>query len=181
MKIVGYLLIVFAVADFGLSYAGINLTPFLPPEVGRFSPIAIGLLGGLIFVGLEMRQSQIIALSAQQQSRTELFTGIVNSLNESGDESLFEVLTKVTNNEPLSPAETRVSENYAFQLVWIFENDFIQYRNELIDENVWQAKLYSFRTAASLCHFRGAIDYLLQFMSSELTALVDLVPESECT
>ena len=140
----------------------------------------LGLLAGLIFVGLEMRQSQIIALSAQQQSRTELFTGIVNSLNESGDESLFEVLTKVTNNEPLSPAETKVSENYAFQLVWIFENVFIQYRNELIDENVWQAKLYSFRTAASRCHFRGAIDYLLQFMSSELTALVDLVPESEC-
>ena len=77
----------------------------------------LGLLAGLIFVGLEMRQSQIIALSAQQQSRTEMFTGIVNSLNESGDESLFEVLTKVTNNEPLSPAETKVSENYAFQSV----------------------------------------------------------------
>ena len=46
----------------------------------------LGLLAGLIFVGLEMRQSQIIALSAQQQSRTEMFTGIVNSLNESGDE-----------------------------------------------------------------------------------------------
>ena len=51
MKIVGYILIVFAVADFGLSYAGINLTPFLPPEVSRFSPIAIGLLGGLILKG----------------------------------------------------------------------------------------------------------------------------------
>ena len=30
----------------------------------------IGLLGGLIFVGLDMKQSQIIALAAQQQSRT---------------------------------------------------------------------------------------------------------------
>jgi hypothetical protein len=57
MKIVGYLLIVFAVADFGLSYAGINLTPFLPPEIGRFSPIAIGLLGGLILKGSETNQS----------------------------------------------------------------------------------------------------------------------------
>ena len=28
----------------------------------------LGLLAGLIFVGLEMRQSQTIALSAQQQS-----------------------------------------------------------------------------------------------------------------
>ena len=32
----------------------------------------IGLLGGLIFVGLEMRQSQTIALGAQQHARTEM-------------------------------------------------------------------------------------------------------------
>ena len=30
----------------------------------------VGLLGGQIFVGLEMRQSQIIALGAQQHART---------------------------------------------------------------------------------------------------------------
>ena len=39
----------------------------------------VGLLGGLIFVGLEMKQSQIIALAAQQQSRTENFINILNS------------------------------------------------------------------------------------------------------
>ena len=33
----------------------------------------IGLLGGLIFVGLEMQQNQRIALAAQQTSRVELF------------------------------------------------------------------------------------------------------------
>ena len=48
MKIIGGLLIVFAVADFGLSWMGINLTPFLPPEIARFSPIAIGLLGAAL-------------------------------------------------------------------------------------------------------------------------------------
>ena len=45
MRIIGGILIVFAVADFGLSWIGINLTPFLPSEIARFSPIAIGLLG----------------------------------------------------------------------------------------------------------------------------------------
>ena len=30
----------------------------------------VGVLGGLVFVGLEMQQSQKIALAAQQQSRT---------------------------------------------------------------------------------------------------------------
>ena len=49
-----------------------------------------GVLGGLIFVGLEMRQSQQIALAAQQQARTEIFTGIVNSVNESSEVSLYQ-------------------------------------------------------------------------------------------
>ena len=44
----------------------------------------VGLLGGLIFVGLEMQQNQRIALAAQQTSRVELFSNMVNSLTESG-------------------------------------------------------------------------------------------------
>ena len=55
----------------------------------------LGVLGGLVFVGLEMSQSQQIALAAQQQARTEIFTGIVNSVNESSDVSLYLILSKV--------------------------------------------------------------------------------------
>ena len=46
MQIIGSLLIIFAIADFGLSYMGYNLTPFLPDGISRFSPIVIGLIGG---------------------------------------------------------------------------------------------------------------------------------------
>ena len=52
----------------------------------------LGVLGGLVFVGLEMSQSRQIALAAQQQARTEIFTGIVNSVNESSDVSLYQIL-----------------------------------------------------------------------------------------
>ena len=47
-KIIGGILIAFGVADFGLSWLGINLTPFLPSEIARFSPIAFMIVGGLI-------------------------------------------------------------------------------------------------------------------------------------
>tara|TARA_B100001175_G_scaffold314396_1_gene323673 strand:+ start:1861 stop:2037 length:177 start_codon:yes stop_codon:yes gene_type:complete len=44
--IIGYVLIVFAAADFLLgNFAGINLTPFLPPAISSFSPIIIGGIG----------------------------------------------------------------------------------------------------------------------------------------
>ena len=44
-KIIGYILIIVALADFGLSWLGINLTPFLPDYISRFSPILIGGIG----------------------------------------------------------------------------------------------------------------------------------------
>ena len=45
MQGVGTLLVVFAIADFGLSYMGVNLTPFFPDGLSRFSPIIFGLIG----------------------------------------------------------------------------------------------------------------------------------------
>ena len=50
-KIVGIILILLGIADFALSYMGINLTSFLPPVISKFSPIIIGGLGLLILNG----------------------------------------------------------------------------------------------------------------------------------
>ena len=47
-KIIGGILIAFGVADFGLSWFGINLTSFLPPYISTFSPIAFIVVGGII-------------------------------------------------------------------------------------------------------------------------------------
>ena len=44
----------------------------------------VGIIGSLIFVGLEMRQSQRIALAAQQQSRTQVWTDLFNTFTEAG-------------------------------------------------------------------------------------------------
>ena len=46
----GYILVAFAMLDFVLSYAGVNLTPFLG-AFSRYSPILIGGLGYLFISG----------------------------------------------------------------------------------------------------------------------------------
>ena len=140
----------------------------------------IGIIGSLVFVALELRQSQKIALATQQQARTEVFTNVVNSVNQASSASLYEILSKVTANEALTAQEKKIAENYAFQLVWIFENDFIQYKAGLIDEDVWSAKLVSMRTLAELCLLRDSVEYLLQFMTPEMSNLIDIKPRSEC-
>lgn len=50
-RIVGIILVIAGIADFGLSYMGINLTPFLPPAISKFSPMILGGLGLLILNG----------------------------------------------------------------------------------------------------------------------------------
>ena len=48
MQVSGGILIFVAIADFVASYMGINLTPFLPDVISRFSPIIIGGIGWLV-------------------------------------------------------------------------------------------------------------------------------------
>ena len=56
-RIIGIILVIAGIADFGLSYMGINLTPFLPPAISKFSPIILGGLGLLILNGQSSESS----------------------------------------------------------------------------------------------------------------------------
>ena len=46
-QILGSLLLIFAVADFALSWMGVNLTPFMG-SASRFSPIFFGVIGSVL-------------------------------------------------------------------------------------------------------------------------------------
>ena len=47
LQVIGGLLILFAIADFALSWMGTNLTGFMGPA-SRFSPIIFGLIGSVL-------------------------------------------------------------------------------------------------------------------------------------
>jgi len=95
-----------------------------------------GVIGSLIFVGLEMQQSQRIALAAQQQARMEVFVEAMNTFSETGV-SYQAYLEQGGRN---SKTET-LTTNFTHQLWWIHENDYLQYRLGLMDESIWEAKL----------------------------------------
>ena len=96
----------------------------------------LGLLGGLVFVGLEMQQSQNIALAAQQQSRMEVFVEAMNTFSETGVS--YQAYLEQQGRNPETETQTT---NFTHQLWWIHENDFLQYRLGLMDESIWEAKL----------------------------------------
>ena len=96
----------------------------------------LGVLGGLIFVGLEMQQTQTIALAAQANARTEMLL----SRQLVSFEGRAELVHKVTTSqaEDLDEFEqwakfTLVNWTYALQA-----NNYFQYQLGLLDDEQWK-------------------------------------------
>lgn len=130
----------------------------------------LGVLGGLIFVGLEMQQSQRIALAAQQTARVELFSNMVNSLTQ----------VKINyQSANMTDGEFDPQRNVTHQLLWIFENDYLQYSLGLMDEGIWQSKQRVMLGNFSRC----GNEVFLQRKSSldkELVALINAAMPDGC-
>ena len=120
----------------------------------------LSIVASLIFVGMEMRQSQRIALAAQQTARVQIFTEIVTGMTESG-------------LAWLGPNEDYATSNRTNQILWIFENDYLQYRLGLMDESVWQAKFRILDTIMSQCRSREIFETRREGLDARLVSLID--------
>ena len=130
----------------------------------------LGVLGGLIFVGLEMQQNQRIALAAQQTARVELFSNMVNSLTQ----------VKINyQSANMTDGEFDPQRNVTHQLLWIFENDYLQYSLGLMDEGIWQSKQRVMLGNFSRCgnevflQRKGSLD-------KDLVALINAAMPDDC-
>ena len=120
----------------------------------------LSIVASLIFVGLEMRQSQRIALAAQQTARVQIFTEIVTGMTESG----------IAWN---GPDDDYVYGNRTNQILWVFENDYLQYRLGLMAESVWQAKFRILGRVVNGCRGREIFERRRDGLDTTLVSLVD--------
>ena len=139
----------------------------------------VGIIGSLIFVGLEMRQSQRIALAGQQALRTQFFLDGVDALSEpqKSNQTLIEMLL---GDIPVTEDYEWVVENGMHRNWWIFENDFVQYDLGLMDENVWQAKLNAMAAVYNFCFARPVYDARRNILDARLITLIEQFPDN-CT
>ena len=91
----------------------------------------VGVLGGLVFVGLEMQQSQTIALAAQNQARVAAVSQSVSSATEAGINFL-----DILGSEP-SQDDEYAAVNTLIQAFLFLENDFLQHNLGLMEEEMW--------------------------------------------
>ena len=136
----------------------------------------IGLLGGLIFVGLEMKQSQLIALAGKQANRVQLFSSMMDSNNESGiDQQRLQMIS--SGQSPMTEDYQWMVMNGLHRMWWIYENGFLQNELGLMDENIWQAKRYAMEANYNFCEGRPVFDSRKNSLDSRLVALVESFPD----
>ena len=137
----------------------------------------IGVLGGLMFVGLEMRQSQIIALAAQSQARASMLldrVGVYTEANLDFQSLIFE------NSYDTNLSKIEAAQRNTFHQSWfLFENDFNQYSLGLMSEEIWNAKLNGINNLFNRCEGRETYDVRIPTFSMSFRRLLSTIPD-EC-
>ena len=124
----------------------------------------LGVLGGLVFVGLEMQQSQTIALGAQQQARTEMQGELWGAALE-GETQVHVAMTKPW--EELSDYQKGVREQVQRYFWLMLQNNHYQYELGLISAEQWSQIEGRIKNRWSECHLRhmAPADPLASFRS----------------
>ena len=129
----------------------------------------LSVLAGLVFVGLEMKQSQQIALAAQQQNRMSVFIDIINTMTEAG----FEYAAA-------APESDYVFRNFMHASFFILENDVVQYNLGLMEEGVWAAKHNALKNMMARCTAREVFNFRKSQLDNRLVELAEDAIEGDC-
>ena len=111
----------------------------------------IGIISSLIFVGLELRQTQKIAIAGQQQARTILRT---NQLLSAYDFSPEEIGVENIPWSQQSDLQRYTREQRQVYYWTVLENNFYQYSKGMLDEEIWNKEKQYIEMQWSHCHLR---------------------------
>jgi hypothetical protein len=115
----------------------------------------IGLLGGLVFVGLELQQSQRIAIATQIQGRNQMMS---NYLLAPLEGQLTAVSLRAARpHEELSENELLIREQLVLHRSLTITNAWQQYSLGLLTDDAWNVPAERARNMYNYCPERGWI------------------------
>lgn len=139
-----------------------------------------GVIASLIFVGLQMKQDQEIALSSAYQSRADASTQLWSDMAANLALIEAEVKSEELGYDSLTPQEKALLAYSAQAWLHLFENVHFQYVNGFISEEHWrrsrEAFKPDFRTAATRSLYESNPGYWresFQKVINELIAEID--------
>ncbi len=134
----------------------------------------IGVIGSLIFVGLEMRQSQRIALVNQMQQRSYSASATINSSTEANLD-WYSHQFKVEYADEFS-TEDKAVRNILNVNWFIYEADYFQYTQGLMTEEVWQAKLRGMATNLKRCDNQEIYQKRVELVEEGFKKILESIP-----
>ena len=137
----------------------------------------VGIIASLIFVGLEMRQTQRIAIAGQQQARASANMDGLNAFIESGFDHQS-IVWDGTFDYDLSGEEI-IFRNSLHSAWHMYENDFYSYTQGLMDDSTWSAKLAGIERIYNICIGREIYDSRAPIFSEEFRQVIESLSD-EC-
>ena len=131
-------------------------------------------MGSLIFVGLEMQQSQRITVASQQQERAAIPVEMINAFCEVNVDFQSTYFDKDFDYQ-LSTEEIAY-RNMVLKGWLLYENDFYQYKQGLMDELTWEAKLRGISVIYNSCDVRNIYDSRAPIFSEDFRLIVEALP-----
>ena len=119
----------------------------------------LGVLGGLIFVGLEMRQSQIIAIGNQVQARADTQIALMTTPLD-GDQRLLPLLSfaSIPNESDLSDEEKFLYEQLTRARMASLQASWQQFNLGLLPEDAWRLAERRIFAIYDSCQFRDVFE-----------------------
>ena len=135
----------------------------------------LGIIGSLIFVGLELRQTQRIALAEMEQRRSEQTTNRALAFLE-GEVETWAKVQGVPLSE-LSPKERMVREMHWSWAAQMQQNTLFQYQEGFISESQWDVIAERILVSWNNCQNREF--YNFRFLETAFTDYLETLPD-EC-
>ena len=132
--------------------------------VGIFSVVA-----SLIFVGLQMKQSQEIAIADQYRARAETAQNMFMSMQESG--MAISAIQKPAGE--MTPAERYTIENLHRWSWTHYDNMYYQYVAGFLDEESWTGQKLHIERVYSMCELRQIWENMRPYFRPSFVAYVD--------
>jgi hypothetical protein len=132
------------------------------------------LVASLVFVGLQMKQSQEIALADQYQARAEAAQNMFLTLQESG-------ISLRSMRKPLSektPEELAAAYNIAAWGWTQYDNHFYQYNAGFLDDESWEGLSRRIRDLYNNCDLRIAWESSRRYYRSSFVGYVESLDDT---
>ena len=132
------------------------------------------LVASLVFVGLQMKQSQEIALANQYQARAEAAQNMFLTMQESG-------ISMSSMGKPLSektPEEVAAAFNISVWAWTQYDNHFYQYNAGFLDDESWEGLSRRIRDLYSNCDVRIIWESGRQYYRSSFVGYVESLDDA---